>query len=137
MTTDLFGLLKNATCWGMNRIRAPSTIPEERSLEVFCQSTDGSLSLIGRLFCEEGEYVFRYDSSYTGEPISAFPTMQQEYRSKILWPFFATRIPPFDREDMRNEITKRHLREDQIIEILGEVAKVSSANPYEFRMAGG
>ena len=133
MKKDLFELLSEAKNWGMNLISASSTTPREHALEVYCK-TAVELVLVGRLSCEKEEYVFRYDSSYVGEPISAFPIMDQEYRSRHLWPFFAIRIPPLNREDMREEITNRSLREDQIIEVLGSVAKVSVANPYEFRL---
>ena len=136
MKKDIFDLLAHAKFWGTKRIRAPSETPPARTLEVFLQPAEPT-SLIGRLSCEQGEYVFRYEPSYEGAPISAFPNMEQVYRSKNLWPFFATRIPPLDREDVRNAINERELREDQTIEILGSVARVSVANPYEFKLAGG
>lgn len=135
MKRQFVELLDHVKTWGMNSVRAPSTKSEEQTLEIYRPSTDGN-SLVGRLWCEEGEFVFRYDSNYRGEPISAFPDIK-EYRSKRLWPFFAVRIPPLDREDMRKEIANQSLREDHIIEILGSVAKVSVTNPYEFKLAGG
>ena len=126
----------NPKVWGANPIHASSTMPIEQSLEVYRQTPDEQC-LVGRLSWEQDEFVFRYDPDYGAEPISAFPRINQEYRSRHLWPFFAVRIPPFDRDDMRTEILKRSLEEDQIIEILGEVAKVSVTNPYEFKLAGG
>ena len=68
------------------------------------------------------------------EPISAFPRIDKEYRSECLWPFFAVRIPPMEREDVKEEITNRSLKEDQVIEILGSIARVSVTNLYEFRL---
>lgn len=120
---------------GISAVRAPSTTPMEQTLEIYRQSADDIL--VGRLSCEEGEFVFRYDENYKGKPISAFPEIEHEYRSRNLWPFFAIRIPPLDREDMRREIEKQSLRDDQILEILGSVAKVSVTNPYEFKLTGG
>ena len=38
---------------------------------------------------------------------------------------------------MKREILKRSLREDQVIEILGSVAKVSATNPYELELVDG
>ena len=133
MKRDLVSLLGQARDWGISLFSASSKTPKELKLEVYRKMSD-QLVLIGRLSCEEDEYVFRYDTSYAGKPISAFPKLNQEYRSKLLWPFFAIRIPPLDREDMREEIAKRSLGEDQILEILGSVAKVSVANPYEFKL---
>lgn len=123
----------NPKVWGVSSIHASSTMPIEHSLEVYRQTSDARC-LVGRLSWEQGEFVFRYDPDYGAEPISAFPRINQEYRSRHLWPFFAVRIPPFDRDDMRTEILKRSLEEDQIIDILGEVAKVSVTNPYEFQL---
>lgn len=136
MKKSVFDLLTSARFWGTKPIRAPSTVPTESTLEVYLQSA-GQPALVGCLSLEQGEYVFRYEPSYAGQPISAFPEVGQEYRSRYLWPFFATRIPPFDREDMRKVINDRQLNEDQTIEILGSVAKLSAANPYEFKLAGG
>lgn len=125
----------NPKAWGTYKMNASSTIPVEHSLEVYRQTPD-ERSLVGRLSREQDEFVFRYDSEYGAEPISAFPRIDQEYRSRHLWPFFAARIPPFDRDDMPEEMLKRSLQEDQIIDILGGVAKFSVTNPYEFELAG-
>ena len=136
MKRGFLEVLSHAKAWGMSLINASPTAPKERILEVYRQ-TMVEVVLVGRLSCEQDEYIFRYEPSYTGEPISAFPRKDEEYRSKYLWPFFAICIPPLDREDMREEIATRSLREDQIIEILGSVATVSVSNPYEFRLESG
>ena len=136
MKKNFMELLNQAKLWGMNLVHASSAAPMEQTLEVYLQSADKRF-LVGRLSCEQGEFVFRYDPSYRDKPISAFPSTEREYRSRHLWPFFAIRIPPFDREDMRREFGSQSLREDQIMEILGSVAKVSVANPYEFKLVGG
>ena len=117
----------------MNLISASSATPRGRALAVYHQMGP-EVILVGRLSCEQEEYVFQYDPGYVGEPISAFPMMGHEYRSGHLWPFFAIRIPPLNREDVREQIANRSLREDQILEVLGSVAKVSVANPYEFKL---
>ncbi len=134
MKKSLMDLL-NPKVWGTNLFHA-SPGPLGRSLEIYRQVPEGRY-LVGRLSREQDEFVFRYDSDYRKEPISAFPEIGLEYRSQHLWPFFAVRIPPIDREDMRKEIAARSLEKDQIIEILGSVAKVSVTNPYEFKLAGG
>ena len=133
MKRDLVSLLSQAKDWGTNLFSTSSKTPIELTLEVYRKTPD-EVVLVGRLSCEGDEYVFRYDTNYVEKPISAFPKLHQEYRSTHLWPFFAIRIPPLDREDMREEIAKRSLGEDQILEILGSLAKVSVANHYEFRL---
>ena len=134
MKRDLVSLLSQAKDWGASLFGTSSKTPKELTLEV-CRTTPGEVVLVGRLSCEGDEYVFRYDTDYAQKPISAFPILHQEYRSTHLWPFFAIRIPPLDREDMREEIANRSLGEDQVLEILGSVAKVSVANRYEFRLS--
>ncbi len=119
--------------WGTNLVQASSNEYPERILGIYRPSS-GEDRLVGRLYREQEEFVFRYDSDYDRDPISAFPKIDKEYRSKHLWPFFAVRIPPMDREDMQKEIERRSLNENQIIEILGSVAKVSVTSPYEFKL---
>lgn len=78
--------------------------------------------------------MFRYHPEYSGYPISSFPNLDQEYRSKHIWPFFAVRIPPLNRPDVREVLDRRAIKDDQIFEILGAVGRLSVANPYEFRL---
>ncbi len=130
----------------MDLIRAPSEeTPGEgvlnavedghkSDLEIYRKIKDEPV-LIGRLSCEHGQFLFRYNPDYMGEPISAFPDKAKLYRSEHLWPFFAVRIPPFDRQDMRETMASHSLDEDQIIEILGLIAKYSVSNPYEFKLS--
>ena len=134
MKKELIDLFSQARDWGMTLISAQSPEPEERTLVVYRQIDTESV-LVGRLSFEQGQFVFRYDTEYLGEPISAFPRKDQEYRSEHLWPFFSVRIPPFDRQDMREEIASRSLSRDQTIEILGSIARVSVSNPYEFKLS--
>ncbi len=125
----------NLKVWGTNLVQASSDESPERILGIYRPSS-GEDRLVGRLFREQEEFVFRYDSDYDKDPISAFPKIDKEYRSKHLWPFFAVRIPPMDREDMQKEIERRSLNENQIIEILGSVARVSVTSPYKFKLVG-
>ncbi|MYK39709.1 MAG: hypothetical protein F4049_05765 [Gemmatimonadetes bacterium] len=129
-----FMTLLNPKAWGISLFHSPSDSSPGQSLEVYRQMLDEK-PLVGRLSCEQGEFVFRYDSNYREEPISAFPRIGHVYRSQHLWPFFAVRIPPVDREDIRQEIEERSLEEDQVLEILGLLAKVSVTSPYEFELA--
>lgn len=125
----------NPKTWGTALARASSDAPTERKLEVYRQTTDAP-RLVGTLSMDQDEFVFRYVAGYDREPISAFPSIGEEYRSKHLWPFFAVRIPPIEREDMQEKMSSRSLEKDQVIEILGLVARVSVSNPYEFRLEG-
>jgi HipA-like protein len=95
--------------------------------------------LVGTLSQEEGDFVFRYDPGYVqlpgARPISAFPELLKEYKEKVLWPFFAARIPPLDREDVRAEIAKSHLQPHDTIRMLGTLSTKTITNPYRFELA--
>ena len=136
MSKSIFELLSHAKFWGSNLVQASSRTPAERNLEVFRSSWERR-ELVGRLSLEDGEFVFRYAEEYRGEPISAFPRIDREYRSGHLWPFFSVRIPPLSRDDMQDEIRSRALDEKDTLKVLGSVAKTSVTNPYEFVLAGG
>ncbi len=127
-------LLRNQRrSWGIHIFRAGRETSPEQYLEIY-RETPGGRSLVGSLSQEEEKFVFRYDPDYRAEPISAFPDLAKEYRSEELWPFFSVRIPPIEREDMREAIAARNIKSDQPIELLGKVAKFSVTNPYEFQL---
>ncbi len=100
---------------------------------------DGEAILVGRLSQEVDEFVFRYDREFASRedafPIGAFPDLEEEYRSEELWPFFAVRIPPVAREDVRAALKQQAIREDQTLEILGSLAKRSVSNSYELKLS--
>ena len=136
MSKSVFQLLSQAKFWGSSPVQASRETPGERKLEVFRSSSEGR-ELVGRLSLEDGQFVFRYVEEYQGEPISAFPKIDREYRSDHLWPFFSVRIPPLSRDDMRDEVKSQVLDEGDTLQILGSIAKTSVTNPYEFVLAGG
>lgn len=130
MNKSFSEFLNIAKAWGTKLAHASPAGSEEHILGVYRQSAD-KLLLVGRLSSEQGEFVFRYDLEYKGEAISAFPDTAREYRSRDLWPFFAIRIPPFDRADMREAIKNQSLDKEHVIGILGHLARVSATNPYK------
>lgn len=133
---------KQSHFWGTHIFQAGGQPSSKRCLAIYIGIPDGDeRSLVGRLFQEkseeQSEFVFRYDPAYHKEPISDFPYLEREYRSKALWPFFSARIPPIDREDIREAIKALHIQSDQPLELLGKVARVSVTSPYEFQLEGG
>jgi HipA-like protein len=126
--------------WGL---ALPQASPEVVAVRVRVlapvEGAQHELRLIGVLSQEEGSFVFRYDPSFVAsteaEPILAFPDLQTEYRSRELWPFFAVRIPPADRKDVREALARMHLRPDQTLEVLGTLAKRSISNAYRLDLA--
>lgn len=115
--------------WGTHIFQADCKTSSEKCLEIYRGVPDGDeRSLVGRLSQEKSEekseFVFRYDPDYHQEPISDFPSLDKEYRAKDLWPFFSARIPPTDREDIREAIEALNIQSDQPLEILGKVARL-------------
>ncbi len=134
MMEKIVEMLRNQSqAWGIQIFQAGRETSPEQYLEIYIGTPDGR-SLVGRLSQEEGKFVFRYDPAYHADPISAFSDLDKEYRSGELWPFFSVRIPPIDREDMREAIAARNIKSDQPIELLGKVANFSVTSPYEFQL---
>ena len=128
---SLFDYVKE---WGVGLVHASHDSTAKEMLEIRRQM-DGNSVVVGYLYKDSEQFVFRYASDYSGDPISSFPIVHQEYRSETLWPFFAVRIPPLDRADVRETMKKKALEGGQTIRVLHTVAKVSPSNPYEFRLA--
>jgi len=119
--------------WGIRLPRATAgTGPRVR---VYGPGRTGERQLIGTLWQQDGEFCFRYEPTFVrspeAQPISAFPDLAEEYRSRDLWPFFAIRIPPTERSDVREALDRHRLRPDQTLEVLGTMAKRSISNPYQ------
>lgn len=134
MEKSVLELLAQAWAGVSKRFSAPPKHDRDTKLEIYMHTEDDD-RLIGILECHDGEFIFRYHEKYDGYAISAFPKMDKKYKSKDLWPFFSSRIPPLEREDVHREIKDRQIGEDQIIELLATVAKSSATNPYQFRLA--
>lgn len=108
---------------------------------VYLDSEQGE-QIVGWLSQDAGEFVFKYDAGFVAkegaEPISAFPDLHAEYRQEKLWPFFAVRIPPLDRADVKLLLESQHISPDDrnMLELLGTLAKRSISNRYELRISG-
>lgn len=111
-------------------------------LRVFLAIPNGgsvpSRHLVGTLSSEGDKWTFRYDAQYAQSDrpaISAFPNKRSVYQSPVLWPFFAVRLPPLDREDVKRAVEERGLRDLDEIHLLGALSKRAVTSPYEFELA--
>lgn len=84
--------------------------------------------LIGTLSFEEGTWIFEYSMDFINQnkiaPIVNFPEKSKKYKSKELWPFFASRVP---------SAAQLMIDEDQdadIVKMLKEYGKRSITNPF-------
>jgi HipA-like protein len=96
-------------------------------------------AVIGTLRLEGDTFVFEYDPGYANAPgavpISAFPDIQKTYRSPTLWPFFAVRLPPTEREDVQAAMKKREIADDDVLRLLAELSRRGVSSPYRFSAA--
>jgi HipA-like protein len=95
---------------------------------------------IGVLAKEGPEFVFKYAESFlqrTDLPsLSAFPDRTREYRSRHLWPFFAVRLPPLDREDIAEIVRAQALDPADPMALLAVLGRKTVTSPYELRPKG-
>lgn len=122
--------------WGMSRTLAPQG-SGTRSVRVKGPSRSGGEVLVGQLWLEGGEFVFRYAESYqrSGEPpIAGFPDLESEYRSRRLWPFFEVRLPPTDREDVRRVIQASGVDEKDPLALLAALGAHTATSPYTLEL---
>ena len=90
-------------------------------LEVVQRSRKYGQELVGHLWCEDGEFVFRYEPSYDGPVIPEFPDKDSPHKSEILWPFFEVRIPPASRSDVQEAM--KGINADDPLEILAALGR--------------
>lgn len=123
--------------WGILLPRAGKAAGER--IVVLLADGSGAERLVGFLSQEDDGFVFRYSKEFREDPravpISAFPDLEETYRAEKLWPFFAVRIPPSDRDDVRETMARRKLSEDEPLKLLASLARRVATSPYELRMA--
>ncbi|MEO8360166.1 MAG: HipA N-terminal domain-containing protein [Vicinamibacteria bacterium] len=102
---------------------------------------DGGVSvLVGTLGRVEGGFVFAYAKEFldSGLPLLPdFPRPDGVHRSRTLWPFFAVRLPPVDRQDVQVELERRSIDKGDTIHLLGSLGRKVISSPYELTPAGG
>jgi HipA-like protein len=93
---------------------------------------------VGTLTYEGEFWVFRYAEPFVAQaeipPISAFPDKTKSYRSRHLWPFFHVRVPPQDRDDVRDALQERGIRSSDTFGILAVLGGRTPTSPYEFEL---
>ena len=129
-------ILDQVRTWGLVLPKAGSG--RGRVVLVHVRRAAGDVQLVGKLWQDRGDFVFEYDKAFARSPgveaLSPFPDLDETYRSAELWPFFAVRIPPLRRADVRELLERRGLRPEQTLDVLGTVARRSPTNPYELAL---
>jgi HipA-like protein len=77
---------------------------------------------VGELDFDGSMWTFRYDDEYKRHdelrPIEGFDDVQKVYRSSVLFPFFAVRIPDIEREDIKRRLEKDRIRDPEPTDLL-------------------
>ncbi len=77
---------------------------------------------VGRLDFDGELWTFRYDEEYKARtdlrPIEGFGELDKVYRSPVLFPFFAVRIPHESRSDIRQQLDKDKVRDSDESDLL-------------------
>lgn len=96
--------------------------------------------VVGRLDFDGRTWTFRYDEEYKRHPelrpIEGFDDVNEEYRSAILFPFFAVRVPDQDRKDIRRRLDQeavKHPEPADLLRLFGR--KVVSSPAFELESA--
>jgi HipA-like protein len=77
---------------------------------------------VGQLEFRDGTWTFRYDDQYRRRddlrPIEGFDDREKVYRSSVLFPFFAVRIPDVDRSDVKRKLDEERVRDPELTDLL-------------------
>lgn len=88
--------------------------------------------IIGSLILNNGQWTFEYSDQFKVQkqisPIIDFPNIQKVYSSKVLFPFFAARIPSLQRLEIQKIVSKNTPKDE--VSLLKKFGKQSIANPY-------
>ena len=90
--------------------------------------------VIGTLRADYGQWVFAYSDGFrnqsTIQPIVDFPSVSEEYHSRILWPFFALRISSPSQPAVREFIRSQPKAKADEAMLLKEFGARCAANPF-------
>ncbi|MCA9528029.1 MAG: HipA N-terminal domain-containing protein [Myxococcales bacterium] len=123
--------------WGLVAVRAKGASAGDRpkpGLTLSIRQPDGSILEVGELTQEGTDFLFRYVPSFVASgarPIRTFPSFNAEYRSDVLWPFFAVRLPSLKRPEIREIIEREGIDPDDVITLLCRLGKRTASNPFE------
>jgi HipA-like protein len=77
---------------------------------------------VGQLEFRDGTWTFRYDVQYKQRedlrPIEGLDDREEVYRSSMLFPFFAVRIPDIDRGDVKRRLDEERVRDPELTDLL-------------------
>lgn len=88
---------------------------------------------IGILSINNSEWVFEYSEEFKNQgevlPLSNFPNKNMIYKSKELWPFFASRIPTAAQLERKAAISHKKVERNEV-NLLRKYGRRTITNPF-------
>ena len=96
--------------------------------------------LIGVLYCEKGEWYFKYADDFKNHSneynrIVGFPDLDKTYKSDSLWPFFQIRIPGLKQPAIQEIIQNEKIDQENEVALLKRFGQKTISNPYQLVIA--
>ncbi len=90
--------------------------------------------LVGQLNYRDAQWFFEYSELFKSadnmKPIANFPDLHKQYTSKVLWPFFASRIPSLSRKRVLRQVEIKGIDKNDTIGLLKFFGTKTLSNPY-------
>jgi len=90
---------------------------------------------IGTLIYKNNEWVYCYSEAFKNQdsikPLTQFPNKKTKYKSQILWPFFASRIPSENQNNVEAYLKSHPEKKGNLADLLAEFGKTSVNNPFK------
>src|SRR3954467_9998272 len=90
---------------------------------------------IGVLSADANGWTFRYTDEFRRQknlrPLVGFPSLEREYRSPHLWPFFLGRIPSIKQDAVREIIRDESIDPSSAVQLLRRFGRRTISSPYE------
>jgi HipA-like protein len=108
----------------LEALRSMRSKPSRRKacFELRYDPPDGEPVRVGRLEYDGQMWTFAYSDEYKRRadlrPIEGFDEVDKIYRSSVLFPFFAVRIPDVDRRDVRMRLAKDRVVDPEPADLL-------------------
>lgn len=89
---------------------------------------------VGVLTFAQDRWIFEYDEEFkrlrgTLRPIEGFRDLDKVYESRVLFPFFAVRIPDLDRKDVQRVLEARHISDPDLPDLLRIFGRRALSSP--------
>ncbi len=110
------------------------SVNETDSDEIDFELSLGQL-LIGKLIFNNNLWVYTYSEVFKKQeivkPLTQFPDKNLLYKSEVLWPFFASRIPSENQNNVEAFLLIHPEKKGNLAELLAEFGKTSVNNPFK------